>query len=234
MTRRRIQPEVEAGFAKIKLVSAPGLNLFEDSLMVSSSGAVATGLMCNMIPDRDVSRVWGATNSEATGLFTAPFAMEMVLGGEVIKRLTQAQREVNSTHQSFDEVMEHHTELEMQLADLEVSRAEEGRAAEAQKEVLEAQVKRLMAEKKAPVIEKEALVTEKRVIGAELEALLVKKTAVEVEFDETKARAEEEHPAPFLSVTWALDEQPDDEEEADEEDDEEDDEGATPPSSPKP
>ncbi|KZV57474.1 hypothetical protein F511_32150 [Dorcoceras hygrometricum] len=198
----------------------------------------------------------------------SPTSPEMVRGGEVISRLTQAQLEVNDTRKSFDEMLEHQTEMEMQLADLETARAQENRAAEVENKALEAQVKGLMAEKEALATNKEALEAKKRVIGIELDALLAKKIVVEVEFDETKARAEaeigrlrneianawglgkeeflkssefddvcakrslayfesgfkscvaqfrangyseEENPAPFLSVAWALDELPDDE-----------------------
>ncbi|KZV43730.1 hypothetical protein F511_44436 [Dorcoceras hygrometricum] len=162
---------------------APVLNLFEDSLVVSPSGVVATGLLCNMIPDRDIARLRSTTNSETVGLFVTQFTVAMAWGDEVIKRLTQAQREANSARQSFDEVMEHHIELEMQLADLEAVRT------------------------------------------------------VWLNFDPT-ATPREEHPAPFLSMTRALDELSDDDEEEAEEgdeeedkegDEEEDEEGATPP-----
>ncbi|KZV55926.1 hypothetical protein F511_20748 [Dorcoceras hygrometricum] len=178
-----VRPRMDTGLGR-----APALNIFEDSFVVSPFGSVATGLLCNMIPNRDVSRVRNATNSEAVGLFAAQFAAAMVWGGEVISRLTQAQREVNDTCQSFDD----HTELEMQLADLEAARAQENRAAEAKKEALEAQVKGLAADKVALVAEKEDLAAEKKAIEVKLETLAAKKTAVEVELDETKARAEVE------------------------------------------
>ncbi|KZV34711.1 hypothetical protein F511_00613 [Dorcoceras hygrometricum] len=185
----------------------------------------------------------------------------MVWGGEVISLIIRTQREVNATRQSFDEVLDHHTELEMQLADLKAIRAQEERAAEAQKEALEAQVKSLMAEKEAMVNEKEALAAEKSAVELELEALTVKKTTVEVELEGTKVRAEaeierlrseaadawglgncvaqfrangyseEEHPTLFLSVTRALEELPNDEEEAD---DCASGDETTPPNSPRP
>ncbi|KZV43179.1 hypothetical protein F511_23655 [Dorcoceras hygrometricum] len=104
-------PRTKAGPAR-----APALNIVEDSLVVSPSGSMATGLLCNLIPDRDVVRVWNAPDSEAIGLFAAQFTA------------------VNATRQSFDEVLQHHTELEMQLADLEAIKAQEERAAEAQRE----------------------------------------------------------------------------------------------------
>ncbi|KZV28629.1 hypothetical protein F511_30351 [Dorcoceras hygrometricum] len=113
----------------------------------------------------------------------AQFAAEMVWGGEVINHLTRARRELNVTLQSFDVVLEHHTELEMQLADLDAISAQEERAFE---------VKGLMAEKEALAADKEALTAEKRAVEAELEALTIKKTTVEVELDDNRARAEAE------------------------------------------
>ncbi|KZV14517.1 hypothetical protein F511_42846 [Dorcoceras hygrometricum] len=223
----------------------------------------------------------------SSGAAAPPVKGEMVWGGEVIKRLTQYQREVNSTRQSFDEVMEHHTELEMQLEEVEATRAQDKRAAEAKKEALEAQ---LASEKAARAAEKEAFVGEKMELEAEIEATSAKRIAIEGKLVETKARAEEEvghlrsevayawglgkeeflkssefddlcakkslayfkicfascvaqfrvndyskeeHPTPFHSVTWALEELSDDDEKADEEDEDEDDEGANPSSSPK-
>ncbi|KZV24778.1 hypothetical protein F511_34207 [Dorcoceras hygrometricum] len=53
---------------------APALNIFEDSLVVSPSGSVAMGLLCNMIPNRDVAWVRNATNAEVVGLFVTQFA----------------------------------------------------------------------------------------------------------------------------------------------------------------
>ncbi|KZV34067.1 hypothetical protein F511_25162 [Dorcoceras hygrometricum] len=73
----------------------------------------------------------------------------MVWGGEAINRLTRARREVASSRQSLDELLEHHMELEKQLAELEAIRAEERRASEAGKRVLEAKKEALEAEKKA-------------------------------------------------------------------------------------
>ncbi|KZV40286.1 hypothetical protein F511_25062 [Dorcoceras hygrometricum] len=102
------------------------------------------------------------------GSLATQFAVEMLWDGEVINRLTRAHREVNSTRQSFDEVLEHHTELEMQLEELETIRAQEKRVAEAQKEALEAHGKKLTASLAA---KKEALTIEKKIVEAELEAL---------------------------------------------------------------
>ncbi|KZV21261.1 hypothetical protein F511_23386 [Dorcoceras hygrometricum] len=215
-----------------------------------------------MVSNRDVARVRSATNSKAMGLFAAQFAVAMVWGGEVIKRLTPARGELHSTV--------------LRRGDGEPHRA------------LEAQ---LAAEKATRAAENEARTTEKRVMQADLDALLVKKTSVKVELEETKARSEEEigrmkseaanawdlgkeeflkssefedlcakkslayfktgfascvaqfrangyseeeHPAPFLSVARALEELPEEDEEAEDDADE----GAlgddaTPPSSPK-
>ncbi|KZV49376.1 hypothetical protein F511_10916 [Dorcoceras hygrometricum] len=62
-------PTMETGPGRV-----PALNLFEDSLVVSPSGAMATGFICNMVPDRDISRLRGTTNFEAVGLFAAQLA----------------------------------------------------------------------------------------------------------------------------------------------------------------
>ncbi|KZV18425.1 hypothetical protein F511_19201 [Dorcoceras hygrometricum] len=91
----------------------------------------------------------------------------------------------NCPVRNMDEVLEHHTELEMQLEELEGIRAQEKRAAEAQKEVLEAQGKKLAAEKAV-------LAVEKNTVKSKLEALAIEKAAIEVELDETRARAEGE------------------------------------------
>ncbi|KZV33552.1 hypothetical protein F511_33998 [Dorcoceras hygrometricum] len=118
--------------------------------------------------------------------------LTMVWGEEVINCLTRAHREVNSDRQSFDEVLKHHIELEMQLEELEAIGAQEKRAAEAQTEALEAQRKKLTAERAALAVEKEALASEKKTVEAELEGLAAKNVAVEVRLDETRARAEGE------------------------------------------
>ncbi|KZV55165.1 hypothetical protein F511_26124 [Dorcoceras hygrometricum] len=113
-------------------------------------------------------------------------------GGEVINHLTRARREAASARQSFDEVLEHHTKLEMQLEELEAIRAQEKRAAEAQKEALEAQKEALEAHGQKLAAKKEALTTEKKAIKADLEAHTAEKAAVEVELEGTKVRAEGE------------------------------------------
>ncbi|KZV55940.1 Chromatin remodeling complex subunit-like protein isoform 1 [Dorcoceras hygrometricum] len=200
---------------------APALNIFEDSLVVSPSGHVATGFK----PDPE--------QGHRTGMSPG------------------AQREANDTRQHFDETLEHCTELEMRLVDLEEASARKERAAEAQREVLEAQGQKLAVERAAMAIEKgvlaaekEALKAENRAIRIELDALLVNKTAVEEEFVKSSefddlcvkrslayfksgfqscvaqfranGYSEEEHPAPFLNVARDVEELPDDEEEADE------------------
>ncbi|KZV16807.1 protein RESTRICTED TEV MOVEMENT 3-like [Dorcoceras hygrometricum] len=241
-------PDVPATEVGARTGVGPGraiaLNIFEDFFVVSPSRSVATGLLCNMILDRDVDRVRNAPDLEVLGSFAVRFAETMIWGDEVINRLTRARREVNASRQSLDE---------------------EHRATEAQREALEAQGKKLTAEK-------EALAVEKRAVKAELEALTIGKGALEAELEYTKARAEEEiqrlkgdaenvcglgkeeflkfsefddlcakkslayfecgfksclvqfrvndytkeeHPTPFLSIARALEELPDDEEEAD-------------------
>ncbi|KZV29110.1 hypothetical protein F511_06605 [Dorcoceras hygrometricum] len=198
MTAKAI-PEVPSSEVGPRTETAPGwapaLNIFEVSLVVSTSGSVATGLLCNMIPSRDVARVQSATNAEAVGLFATQFAavcscstraltlrlylhsnpltltQEMVWGDEVIGCLTRAQREVNDIRQHFDETLEHYTKLEMRLADLEAARAQEERAVEAQREVLEAQGQKLTAERAALVIEKGALAADKEALEAEKRAI---------------------------------------------------------------
>ncbi|KZV18418.1 mediator of RNA polymerase II transcription subunit 21-like [Dorcoceras hygrometricum] len=89
-----------------------------------------------------------ATNSEAVGLIVAQLASAMAWGGEVIKRLTQTQREANDIRRHFDEMAEHCTQLKVRLAELEEVRDREERAAEAQSEGLETQGLRLAAEKR--------------------------------------------------------------------------------------
>ncbi|KZV34484.1 hypothetical protein F511_20412 [Dorcoceras hygrometricum] len=196
-------PEVSSPMRGPTKETGPGrvhpLKFFEDSLVVSPSGAVATRFLCHMSPDRDISLLGGATHSEAVGMFASQLASAMASGGEVIKCLTQAHRAANDTRQHFDETLEHCTELKMRLAEVEVMRAKEERAAEAQRVELETQRLRLeveraslLAEKKALATEKEALGAKKEAIRSELDAALVKKTVVEVELDETKARAAEE------------------------------------------
>ncbi|KZV42646.1 cold shock domain-containing protein 3-like [Dorcoceras hygrometricum] len=113
----------------------PPLDMFEDSLVVSPSGAVATRYLCHMASDRDLDRLGGATDSEA--VITSP----------------------PNSH-----------------------RAQDKRAATTEKEALEAQ---LAAERVARAAEEET-------IRSELYSALAKKTAVEVELEEAKARAEEE------------------------------------------
>ncbi|KZV52057.1 hypothetical protein F511_19401 [Dorcoceras hygrometricum] len=64
-----------------------------------------------------------------------------------INRLTRAWREVTSSRQSLDEVLEHHTELAKLLEELEAIRAEEKRSFKARMEALEAVKTALEAEK---------------------------------------------------------------------------------------
>ncbi|KZV40283.1 RNA-binding protein Nova-2-like [Dorcoceras hygrometricum] len=100
-------------------------------------------------------------------------------GGEVIKRLTRAQREANDHRHLFVEAMGNHAELVAQLEELKSIRAQEKKAAQ---EALRAQ---LLTERAARTFEEEAM-------WAELEVALKEKTAVEAELEEAKSRAEEE------------------------------------------
>ncbi|KZV56773.1 hypothetical protein F511_34706 [Dorcoceras hygrometricum] len=224
----------------------------QQGLTVSPSRAVATRFLCHIAPDRDIGRLSGASNAEAVGLFSSNLASALAWGGEVIKRLTRAQRETSDLRRHFDDTSEHCTQLEMRLAEVEVARAEEERAAEVRRADLETQGLRLEAEGAA-------LMAEKRALAAEKETLEAEKAAMRSELNETKARAEEEagrlrkeaidawdldkeeflefrcvaqfrangyskeeNPAPFLDVNKALMEMPDEDEGAEEEDEEDD------------
>ncbi|KZV36689.1 hypothetical protein F511_14792 [Dorcoceras hygrometricum] len=123
---------------------------------------------------RPLPRSWGRRRKRA-----------LAWGGEVIKRLTQAQREGGDLRWSFDDTAEHCTELETRLAEVEDARAEEARAAEMHRATLETRGLRLEAERAALVFEKRALAAEKKAIEAE-------KVAMRAELDDTKARAEED------------------------------------------
>ncbi|KZV55442.1 hypothetical protein F511_41478 [Dorcoceras hygrometricum] len=103
-------------------------------------------------------------------------------GGEVVKRLTQAQREANHHHTNFVEAMGNHAELTAQLEELKDIRAQEKKASEAVQEALRAQ---LVAEKRARASEEESLRTE-------LEVALEGKTIVEAELKETQTRTAKE------------------------------------------
>ncbi|KZV37580.1 hypothetical protein F511_42738 [Dorcoceras hygrometricum] len=212
----------------------PPLNFFEDSLVVSPSGVVATNLLCHIAPDRDIDR------------------LALAWGGEVIKRLTRTQREAGNLRCSFDDAVEHYSELEKRLAEGEAAWAEETRAAEMCMAALETRGLRLEAEKAALLSKKKALEGEKAGMKAELDktkaraeeeaessefAALCSKKALgyfKVGFSSCLAQfhandyPEEEHPASFLDLRKALMDMAD--EEAAEE---EEDAGTTPPSSPK-
>ncbi|KZV33135.1 hypothetical protein F511_18151 [Dorcoceras hygrometricum] len=153
----------------------PPLNYFEDSLVVSPTTAVATKYLCHMASRPRLDRLAGSSNLEVVGLFASQIAsIRGGLGGEVIKRLTQAQRVANETRSHFVETMGHHTELPAQLEELKAIREQEQKAAKAVQEALRAQ---LATERRARAID-EAAFNEKTALGAELE--------------ETKARAAEE------------------------------------------
>ncbi|KZV32494.1 hypothetical protein F511_43783 [Dorcoceras hygrometricum] len=107
----------------------------------------------------------------------------------------KAHRAVNDTRQSFDEMMGQHSKQVERLEELEAVMAQEKRAAGAEKEALEAQ---LAAERVARALEAQlatervARAVKEETIRSELDAALAKKTVIEVELEETKARAEEE------------------------------------------
>ncbi|KZV52927.1 hypothetical protein F511_36525 [Dorcoceras hygrometricum] len=124
-----------------------------DSFVVSPSRSAATGLLCNMVPDRDIDLVRNDPDLEVLGSFADRFTETMVWGGEVINRLTRALREVTSSRQCLDEVLENHMELAKQLEELEAISVEERRELEARWVALE-------AEKEALEVEKEALAAE--------------------------------------------------------------------------
>ncbi|KZV28502.1 hypothetical protein F511_15582 [Dorcoceras hygrometricum] len=163
----------------------PPLDYSEDLLVASPSGSVATRYICHMAPDRDIDLLRGAETQRLVPLVLiltlAPCAGNG-LGGEVVRRLTQAHRAVNVTRRSFDEAMDQHAELVAWLEELEALRSQEQRAAEARKEALEAQL----------AVEKVAQAVEEQSMRSELDVVLAKKTAVEVELEETRGRAEEE------------------------------------------
>ncbi|KZV32039.1 hypothetical protein F511_38965 [Dorcoceras hygrometricum] len=77
-----------------------------------------------------MERVEGASDTEVVGLFASQIAAAVVWGGEVVKRLTRAQREANDHRQLFLEAMElklvaertaRATEEEAMRAELEVA-----------------------------------------------------------------------------------------------------------------
>ncbi|KZV13998.1 hypothetical protein F511_44647 [Dorcoceras hygrometricum] len=232
----------------------PPLNFFEDSLVVSPSGVVATNLLCHIAPDRDIGRLSGAGNAEAMSLFSSNLAA----------------REAGDLHRSFDDTAEHCTELETRLVEVEAARAEEARATEMHRAALETRGLRLEVERVALLSENKALAVEKVAMRADLadtkardeeEARLLRSEAIHAwdlgkegflqssEFDTLCAKkavayfrvgfedcvaqfqangySEEEHPASFLDMKKALMEMPDDEE-PEEEDEEEEEEDTTP------
>ncbi|KZV33014.1 isoflavone reductase [Dorcoceras hygrometricum] len=150
-------PEVLSAEVGAGTRAGPGrasfVNIFEDSFVVFPSGSAVTGLLCNMVPDKDLELVQNAPDLDVVGSLTVRFT-------EVINRLTWAQREMTSTRQYLYEVFEHHTELAKQLEKLEAIRAEEKRASEAMREALEAENKSLTTAKEALVADKEALAAE--------------------------------------------------------------------------
>ncbi|KZV46902.1 hypothetical protein F511_06144 [Dorcoceras hygrometricum] len=77
-----------------------------------SSGAVAPPSL-KKGKRKDLNLVWNAPDLGVLGSFAIRFA-------EAINRLTRARKEVASSLQSLDEVLEHHTELAKRLEELEV------------------------------------------------------------------------------------------------------------------
>ncbi|KZV17134.1 protein NETWORKED 1D [Dorcoceras hygrometricum] len=118
------------------------------------------------------------------------------LGGEVIKRLTQAQRVANETRSHYVEAMGHHVELMAQLEELRAIQDQENKAVEAVQEALRAQL----------ATERAARATEEEAMRSELEAALNEKTAVEAKLEEAKSRAAEDAERLRGEVTngWAL------------------------------
>ncbi|KZV26635.1 hypothetical protein F511_15743 [Dorcoceras hygrometricum] len=119
----------------------------------------------------------------------------MAWGGEVIHHLTQFRWEVNSTRHNFDETLKNCTELEMQLSDQDSARAQEERAARGVGGSWEKAGGREGGSglrEGGPGCREGALTADNMLMMAELDVLLAKKTAIEVELDETKARAEAE------------------------------------------
>ncbi|KZV42704.1 hypothetical protein F511_26809 [Dorcoceras hygrometricum] len=228
----------------------PHFDPSKDSLVDSPSGLVATRYICNMAPDQDLQVLKRADDAEVVGHFAANIASAIAWGGEVVKRLTRAHRNVKASRKNFDKAMGQHAEVIARLEELEALRAREEGAAKAQREELEAE---LAAEKEARAIEREALVAEleKANAWAGQEAERLKSEDKEEflrspEFDVLLAKKawgyfkdgfwgclaqfrangypEEEHPTSFLDVQQALAEVGDEEEAEEEEEEEEENE----------
>ncbi|KZV23871.1 hypothetical protein F511_30543 [Dorcoceras hygrometricum] len=234
----------------------PTLNFFEDSLVVSPSGIVATNLLCHIAPDGHIGRLAGTSNSEAVGLFSSNLAAALDWGGEVIKRLTRAQQDAGDLHRSFEDTTEHCTELETRLVEVEAARAEEARASETHLAALETRGLRAeldetkaRAEEEAERLRSEAinawdLGKEAFLKSSEFGSLCAKKALgyFKVRFSGCLAQfrangySEEERPASFLDFKKALMDMADEEatEEEEEEEEEEDEADAIPPRSPRP
>ncbi|KZV47914.1 hypothetical protein F511_37446 [Dorcoceras hygrometricum] len=237
--------------------STPPLDPSKDSLVDSPSVVMATRYICNMAPDRDIQVLKKANDAEVVGHFSANIASEIVWGGEIVKRLTRAHRQMKASRKNFNKAMGQHTEAMARLEELAAHRARELEAAKTQRESLEAE---LAAEKEARALEREAMVAEleRANAWAGQEAERLKSEAREEflkspEFDSLLAKkawnyfkdgfwgcltqfrangySEEEHPASFLDLQQALADMGD-EEEAEEEEEEGDDANASPPKSP--
>ncbi|KZV35524.1 hypothetical protein F511_21360 [Dorcoceras hygrometricum] len=85
----KVGPTTEMGPGR-----ALALNLFEDSLVVSPSGVVATRFLCNMVLDRDAARLRGAINSDVVGLLAAQFAAKFTVELELEDTKARAETEI--------------------------------------------------------------------------------------------------------------------------------------------
>ncbi|KZV55438.1 hypothetical protein F511_36078 [Dorcoceras hygrometricum] len=150
----------------------PPFDPSRDSLVESPSAVAATRYICNMDPDQDLKVLRKADGAEVIGHFAANLASVCRgLGGEMVKRLTQAHRKVNASSQKFDAAMGQHAEVLARLEELEVHRAREDAEVRIQREALEAE---LASETEARTAEKAA------------------REALEAELGEVKARAVQE------------------------------------------
>ncbi|KZV18504.1 hypothetical protein F511_10254 [Dorcoceras hygrometricum] len=204
---------------------------------MAPTAAVATKFICNIALDRDMERVAGASDTEVVDLFASQIAAAVVWGGEVVKRLTRAQREANDHRQLFLEAMElklvaertaRATEEEAMRAELEV--ALEGRTvAEDELEEVRARAAEEVEGMKVEVANAQVLWKEDFLRSLEFDRLCMKKSVAYFKsgFDGAVAQfrahgyPEEKHPAPFLDMKKALREMPDEEEKAEEEEEEE-------------
>ncbi|KZV25359.1 hypothetical protein F511_07243 [Dorcoceras hygrometricum] len=83
----------------------PPFDPSKDSLVDSSSGLVATRYICNMAPDQDLQVLRGPTTLRLWAI---------AWGGEVVKRLPRAHRNVKASRKNFDKAMGQHAEVHLQ------------------------------------------------------------------------------------------------------------------------